>query len=110
MKLGLGNGVANLFDKVQVKGKPGDLIRNATYLEMLPTPVHNFKATTDWLTDEIFDRHAPKPVTKSNQNRAVAWIGGTIAAVVLIAGSLALWRTSLPSPQPQPTSEQNIVR
>ncbi|MFB2897586.1 NAD(P)/FAD-dependent oxidoreductase [Aerosakkonemataceae cyanobacterium BLCC-F50] len=62
MKLGLGNGVANLFDKLQVTGKPGDLIRNATYLEMLPTPIHDFKATTEWLKEETFHHyHRPKP-------------------------------------------------
>jgi NADH dehydrogenase FAD-containing subunit len=61
MKLGLSNGVANLFDKVQVTGKPGDLIRNATYLEMLPTPLHDFKATTEWLKEETFHHyHRPK--------------------------------------------------
>ncbi len=60
MKLGLGNGAANLFDKVEINGKLADLIRNATYLEMLPTPVHNFKATTEWLKEEIFHRY-PKP-------------------------------------------------
>jgi len=57
MKLGIHNGVANLFDRVQVKGEAGDLIRNATYLEMLPTPLHNFKATAEWLADDIFERH-----------------------------------------------------
>lgn len=61
MKLGLGNGVANLFHKVQITGKPGDLIRSATYLEMLPTPLHDFKATTEWLKEETFHRyHRPK--------------------------------------------------
>ncbi|MBW4444989.1 MAG: NAD(P)/FAD-dependent oxidoreductase [Plectolyngbya sp. WJT66-NPBG17] len=61
MKLGLNNGVANLFDEMQVTGKPGDLIRNATYLEMLPTPLHDFKATLEWLKEEIFHRyHRPK--------------------------------------------------
>ena len=61
MKLGLGYGVANLFDKVKVTGKAGDLIRNATYLEMLPTPLHDFKATTEWLKEEIFNHyHRPK--------------------------------------------------
>lgn len=61
MKLGLGNGVANLFDKVQITGKLGDLIRSATYLEMLPTPLHDFKATTEWLKEETFYRyHRPK--------------------------------------------------
>ncbi|MBW4540180.1 MAG: NAD(P)/FAD-dependent oxidoreductase [Myxacorys chilensis ATA2-1-KO14] len=61
MKLGLGNGVANLFDKVQVAGKPGDLIRSATYLEMLPTPLHDFRATAEWLKEETFHHyHRPK--------------------------------------------------
>ncbi len=61
MKLGLANGVANLFDKVQIDGKLGDLIRNATYLELLPTPLHDFKATTEWLEEETFHRyHRPK--------------------------------------------------
>jgi NADH dehydrogenase FAD-containing subunit len=61
MKLGLGYGAANLFDKVKVTGKPGDLIRNATYLEMLPTPIHDFKATSEWIKEEIFHRyHRPK--------------------------------------------------
>jgi NADH dehydrogenase FAD-containing subunit len=57
MKLGLGNGVANLFDKVQMTGKPADLIRNAAYLELLPTPVHDFKATTEWLKEEAFHHY-----------------------------------------------------
>jgi NADH dehydrogenase len=113
MKLGLGNGVANLFDKMQVKGKPGDLIRNSTYLEMLPTPVHNFKATTEWLTDEIFEHHAPKAVTppqkKSQSKRTIAWIGGAVAAVILVTGSLAIWRTTQPSPQQQPNQKQSLV-
>lgn len=113
MKLGLGNGVANLFDKMQVKGKPGDLIRNSTYLEMLPTPVHNFKATTDWLTDEIFEHHAPKAATlpkkKSQSKRIVAWIGGAVAAVILVTGSLLIWRTTQTSPQQQHNQEQSLV-
>ena len=111
MKLGLGNGVANLFDKIQIKGKPGDLIRNGTYLEMLPTPVRNFKATTEWITDEIFHRYHPPVATtnstkKSQPSRNAAWIGGTIAAIVLIAGSIVVWRTTQPTPQ-QPTPEQS---
>ena len=56
MKLGLEESVAEIFDRFEVKGKPGHLIRQAVYLEMLPTPVRNFKATTQWLTDEIFQK------------------------------------------------------
>jgi len=57
MKLGLGESVANLFDRFEVKGKVGHTIREATYLELLPTPVHNFKATTEWLMEEVFHQH-----------------------------------------------------
>ncbi|MEM8720280.1 MAG: FAD-dependent oxidoreductase [Cyanobacteria bacterium P01_G01_bin.39] len=57
LKLGLGESVANLFDRYQIKGKLGHTIREATYLTLLPTPVHNFKATTNWLIDEIFEQH-----------------------------------------------------
>ncbi|MGV2830420.1 NAD(P)/FAD-dependent oxidoreductase [Myxosarcina sp. GI1(2024)] len=111
MKLGINNGVANLFDKMQINGKTGDLIRNGTYLELLPTPVHNFKATTDWLTDEIFHRyHPPEPtITPAKKNHTMAWIGGTIAAIALIAGAVAIWRTPQPDSQPQPTREENAV-
>lgn len=56
MKLGLEESVAEIFDRFEVKGKPGHLIRQAVYLEMLPTPIRNFKATTEWLTDEIFQK------------------------------------------------------
>jgi NADH dehydrogenase len=57
LKLGLGESVVNLFEKFAVSGQTGHLIRQATYLQLLPTPVHNFKATTEWLVDEIFQRH-----------------------------------------------------
>ena len=57
LKLGLGESVANLFDRYQIKGKLGHAIRNSTYLTLLPTPVHNFKATTGWLIDEIFEQN-----------------------------------------------------
>ena len=67
---------------------------------MLPTPVHNFKATTEWITDEIFYHHAPEAaIAPRKKNHAVNWIGGTIAAVVLIAGSIVGWRIIQPSLQ-----------
>jgi NADH dehydrogenase len=59
MKLGLEAAAANLFQRFVIAGQPGHLIRQGTYLELLPTPVHNFKATVDWITDEIFNDHAP---------------------------------------------------
>lgn len=56
MKLGKDTSVAEIFDRFEVKGKVGHLIRQAVYIEMLPTPVRNFKVTAQWLTDEIFEQ------------------------------------------------------
>ncbi|MEA5508737.1 NAD(P)/FAD-dependent oxidoreductase [Crocosphaera sp. UHCC 0190] len=104
MKLGINNGVADLFDKIQVTGKTGDLIRNGTYLELLPTPIHNFKATTNWLTDEIFHRHhLPKSVTHPpEKQKTPLWIWGLLVAIALVTGYIVIWRTNKPSPQQQP--------
>lgn len=57
LKLGVRECAASLFNRFEVTGKLGHLIRIATYLELLPTPVHNFKATVEWLTDEVFHRY-----------------------------------------------------
>lgn len=57
LKLGLENAAANIYDKFEVDGELGHLIRQGTYLELLPTPIHNFKATAEWLKDEIFQQH-----------------------------------------------------
>lgn len=70
MKLGLRNGVANLFDKIQVNHQVGHLIRNATYIELLPTPWHDFKATAEWLKEEIFHRHHISPDSPEARWRA----------------------------------------
>lgn len=56
LKLGMGESVAEIYNRLEVKGKPGHLIRQATYLEMLPTPLRNFKATAEWLTEGIFQK------------------------------------------------------
>ncbi|HEY9639426.1 MAG TPA: NAD(P)/FAD-dependent oxidoreductase, partial [Coleofasciculaceae cyanobacterium] len=39
LKLGLENSVANIFNKFEVTGEAGHLIRQGTYLELLPTPL-----------------------------------------------------------------------
>jgi demethylphylloquinone reductase len=95
MKLGLNEGVANLFDKFPIKGQPGHLVRTATYLELLPTIWRNVKVTADWLTDEIFQQHQP---FHSHRLGRTPWLSGmaTIAAGVLIATPL-LWRAAHPT-------------
>ncbi len=55
LKLGLEDAAANIFDLLEIDGEIGHLIRQGTYLEMLPTPIHNFKATSEWIKEEIFD-------------------------------------------------------
>ena len=57
MKLGINESVANIFDRIEVSGEVGHLIREATYLELLPSPIHDFKVTTTWIIDEIFHHH-----------------------------------------------------
>lgn len=54
MKFGIGEAGANLFNKAIITGEPAHFIRQSRYLTTLPTPVHNFEAVTEWLTDEIF--------------------------------------------------------
>ncbi len=54
MKFGIGEAGANLFNSAIITGEPAHLIRQSRYLTTLPTPVHNFKAVTEWVTDEIF--------------------------------------------------------
>jgi len=57
LKLGLGESAASLFHRFEISGLPGHLIREGTYLELLPTPIHNLKVTAEWLIDEIFLSH-----------------------------------------------------
>ncbi|GAA6616921.1 NAD(P)/FAD-dependent oxidoreductase [Scytonema sp. NUACC26] len=99
MKLGLNNGVANLFDKMQITGKPGDIIRNVAYLELLPTPIHDFKATTEWLQEEVFHRyHQSKLVSEtatkqplSSTNRRERSLVKVLAILAPIAFSIAAY-------------------
>ena len=56
MKLGMEEGAAELFDRYEVKGKPGYALRQLVYLEMLPLPAHNLKVTAEWLGDGILNR------------------------------------------------------
>ncbi|MEL7037925.1 MAG: NAD(P)/FAD-dependent oxidoreductase [Cyanobacteria bacterium J06592_8] len=58
MKLGLGTGVANLFDRYEIVGAVGQTIRQVLYLGLLPTPEHNIKTILDWIKDDVFHAHA----------------------------------------------------
>ncbi|MBN3895403.1 MAG: hypothetical protein HWQ41_09090 [Nostoc sp. NOS(2021)] len=58
MKLGLHQSAVEIFDRYEVKGQLGQVIRLATYLELMPTPARNFVNGTEWFTEEILKRIA----------------------------------------------------
>ncbi|MEG4232162.1 NAD(P)/FAD-dependent oxidoreductase [Microcoleus sp. Pol11C3] len=79
LKLGIEESAANIYDTFQVTGEVGHLIRQGSYLELLPTPVHNFKVTAEWLKDEIFQQHL-HPI---NTAEVIKWVGGAVVGVVV---------------------------
>ena len=58
MKLGLHESAVEILDRYKVKGQLGQAIRLATYLELMPTPAHNFVNRTGWFTEEILKQIA----------------------------------------------------
>ena len=81
LKLGLEESAANLFDAVAITGELGHLIRQGAYLELLPTPMHDFKATAEWLKEEFFDRHAASKLKPAAQVAGV--VGGVVAGAIV---------------------------
>ncbi|MEH2418922.1 NAD(P)/FAD-dependent oxidoreductase [Nostoc sp.] len=57
MKLGLHQSAVEIFDRYEVKGQLGQVIRLATYLELMPTPARNVNRT-EWFTEDILKRIA----------------------------------------------------
>ncbi|MEM6521133.1 MAG: NAD(P)/FAD-dependent oxidoreductase [Cyanobacteria bacterium P01_C01_bin.70] len=58
MKLGLGTGVANVFDRYEIVGPVGQTIRQVMYLGLMPTPSHNVRTALDWIKDDVFQLHS----------------------------------------------------
>lgn len=56
MKLGIEESIAEIMGRVRVAGHAGHLIRQATYLSLLPTPARNLKLGAEWITDEVFEQ------------------------------------------------------
>ena len=53
VKLGLNKAAADIYDRLLVKGESAHLLRQGRYLTLLPTPAHDFQATTQWLSKEV---------------------------------------------------------
>ncbi|MDF0555307.1 NAD(P)/FAD-dependent oxidoreductase [Kamptonema sp. UHCC 0994] len=83
LKLGLENSAANIYDVFEVTGEVGHLIRQGTYLELLPTPVHNFKVTTDWLKDEIFHEHLNSGDGVTQAVKVAQVVGGVVVGAIV---------------------------
>jgi NADH dehydrogenase FAD-containing subunit len=94
MKLGLNEGIANVFNKIQIAGQPGHLLRQATYLELLPTPAHNARITTEWLTDELFQRHRPFTHAQLGSTPLLPGMAAIVASLML--ATPLVWRAAQP--------------
>ncbi|BDI19649.1 NADH dehydrogenase [Nostoc cf. commune SO-36] len=82
LKLGLNDAAANLFNVFEVAGEPGHLIRQGTYLTLLPTPIHDFKATTEWVDEEIFHLHLDPHDVGKKVVQAVEVVGAGFLGVL----------------------------
>lgn len=83
MKLGIEESVANIFDRYEIQGEIGHLIRQGTYLEMLPTPVHDLKVTKEWLNDEIIHRYINSDDVTKTAVRAIEVVGGVVVTALV---------------------------
>lgn len=89
LKLGLDNAAANMFDKFEIDGKIAHLIRQGTYLELLPTPIHNFAATTEWLKEEIFAQQADPNSLANKTAKTALQLAAGVTTGALITRKLA---------------------
>ncbi len=83
MKLGIEESVASIFDRYEIKGEIGHLIRQGTYLEMLPTPIHDFNVTKEWLNDEIIHRYINSDDGTKTAVRAIEVVGGVVVTALV---------------------------
>ncbi|MBD2666990.1 FAD-dependent pyridine nucleotide-disulfide oxidoreductase [Richelia sinica FACHB-800] len=83
LKLGLNDAAANLFNVFEVTGETAHLIRQGTYLTLLPTPIHDFKAATEWLDEEIFHHHIDSHDVSDKVVQAVELVGAGVVGVLV---------------------------
>lgn len=103
LKLGLNQAAANIYNLFEVTGEIAHLIRQGTYLELLPTPIHNFQVTTEWLNTEIFQRYLTSESAEKTAAKAVEMVGSA-AISVLVARKL--WQMLGDKQNPQLSSQE----
>jgi NADH:ubiquinone reductase (non-electrogenic) len=96
MKLGIGEGVANIFDRFELKGELGHLIRQGTYLELLPTPIYNAKTTAEWFTDGVLQRHQTQSIHPTKNGRTPLLAGLTVTLASVLIATPLIWRAAQP--------------
>ena len=79
MKLGLEEGAANIYDRAEVDGTVAHLIRQGTYMGLLPNPVHNLQAGWKWFNEGVLKRYLEptEPATIAK------WTAGAIVMAVV---------------------------
>ncbi|AVH69502.1 NAD(P)/FAD-dependent oxidoreductase [Nostoc sp. 'Lobaria pulmonaria (5183) cyanobiont'] len=83
LKLGLNNAAANVFNVLEITGESGHLIRQGTYLTLLPTPIHDFKAASEWVDEEIFHHHLDPHDVSKKVVQAVEVVGAGVVGVLV---------------------------
>lgn len=97
IKLGQAEGAANLFDRIAITGRSGHLIRQGTYLSLLPNPVHNLSGIVSWLSDELFQRHTlPSKPQPSLRSQLPGWVLGGALGLTVAVGGVLVWRALAP--------------
>lgn len=83
LKLGLNDAAANFLDIFEVAGESAHLIRQAAYLTLLPTPIHDFKAASEWLDEEIFHHHLDPQDVGKKVVQAVEVVGAGVVGILV---------------------------
>ncbi|MEH2458487.1 NAD(P)/FAD-dependent oxidoreductase [Nostoc sp.] len=82
LKLGINDAAANLFNVFEVAGESAHLIRQAAYLTLLPTPIHDFKATSEWVDEKIFHQHLDPQDVGKKVVQAVELVGAGVLGIL----------------------------
>lgn len=79
MKLGLENAAANIFNQVEVDGEMAHLIRQGTYMNILPTPLRDLKLTAKWFREEVYQQYLEPKLT----GKTVKWVAGAVVGTLI---------------------------
>jgi len=84
MKLGLEEAAANISNQVEVDGEVGHLIRQGTYMNILPTPLRDLKLTAKWFREEVYQQYLEPKVTGKTAKVVAGAVVGTLIARKLL--------------------------